>query len=341
MDVRYALSILTLVTALSVPVLSASAQGDSCVTALVVTHGLHHADGPSTGEASPGCGAGGTHADWYKYIATFTGTINITSCSSGNEPSDDTYLNVFTGDCGALTCVGFNDDMGNNNCPGYFFATYLDIAVTEGETYFIVWSNVFNSDDFDWNLTECFGTVQGNTYNDANSNGAQDAGEMQVGVMLAVNPGGHFVYASQNPYSFCTEAGTYTISVPNPPLYYTAVPATHDYTVATQGQLVTNMDFAFQPIPGMYDGRADIWGWNPWIGNETTYGRDARVHRPDDVSDRDREGRGHGGAHARRPDRLRLEPAGTHQQQRTNSHMDGEQHGSRSHRVHQRDLPHG
>src|SRR5436190_8634578 len=271
MDVRYALSILTLVTALSVPVLSASAQGDSCVTALVVTHGLHHADGPSTGEASPGCGAGGTHADWYKFIATFTGTINITSCSSGNEPSDDTYLNVFTGDCGALTCVGFNDDMGNNNCPGYFFATYLDIAVTEGETYFIVWSNVFNSDDFDWNLTECFGTVQGNTYNDANSNGAQDAGEMQVGVMLAVNPGGHFVYASQNPYSFCTEAGTYTISVPNPPLYYTAVPATHDYTVATQGQLVTNMDFAFQPIPGMYDGRADIWGWNPWIGNETTY----------------------------------------------------------------------
>ena len=128
--------------ALIIAVLAATltrAQGDTCTTALPVTSGLHHADGPTTGWPGPGgCGGSGNNGDWYAYVATFTGTINITSCNAlNNNTDDDTYVRVYTGSCGALTCVGFNDDMGGNNCPGYIFATYLDVSVTAGQTYYL------------------------------------------------------------------------------------------------------------------------------------------------------------------------------------------------------------
>ncbi len=249
------------------------AQGDTCTNALPILSGFHHADGPTTGDGggSFGCGGSGQNGDWYVYTATFTGTINITSCNDLNESNDDTYLKVLTGSCDSLSCVAFNDDMGSNSCPGYPFATYLDIPVTAGETYFLVWTSLFNSDDFWWTLTECYGTVSGATYRDANNNGVRDAGEQHISTMLEVNPGGSLHYAGTETYSFCTDSGSYTITVPNPPLYHTAVPMSRTYSVTAQGQLVTDKDFGFQSIPGIYDGRADIWGWNPWIGNNTSY----------------------------------------------------------------------
>ena len=249
------------------------AQGDTCTNALPIISGFHHADGPTTGDGggSFGCGSSGQNGNWYVYTAAFTGTINITSCNNLNEPSDDTYLKVLSGTCGSLSCVAFNDDMGSNSCPGYAFATYLDIPVTAGESYYLIWTSTFNSDDFWWTLTECFGTVSGATYRDLNNNGLRDAGEQHISTMLEVNPGVSMHYSGTETYSFCTDSGAYTITVPNPPLYHTAVPASHTYSVTAQGQLVTDKDFGFQSVPGIYDGRAEIWGWNPWIGNNTNY----------------------------------------------------------------------
>ncbi|HQV51075.1 MAG: T9SS type A sorting domain-containing protein [Flavobacteriales bacterium] len=253
------------------------AQGDTCTTALLIGSGIHHADGPTTGSGivlsnGSNCGATGSNGDWYKYIPTFTGMINITSCNTlNNQQDDDTYGHVLTGTCDSLICLGFNDDMGSNSCPNYNFATYLDIAVTAGETYYIVWTNLFDSDDFYWTLTECFGTVQGTAFKDYNDNSVRDSSEATVNTMLQVEPGGQYVYAGSDPYSFCTEQGAYTISVPNPPLYYLPVPATRTYSVNTQGEFVPGMDFAFQSIVDVYDGEANIWGWSPWIGNETHY----------------------------------------------------------------------
>jgi uncharacterized repeat protein (TIGR01451 family) len=250
------------------------AQGDTCTNALPVVSGFYHADGPTTGDGAVtyGCGGGGQNGDWYMYTPSFTGTINITSCNGlNNNTDDDTYVKVLTGSCGSLTCVGFNDDMGNNNCPGYFFATYLDVSVAAGQTYYIVWADMFDNDDFYWNLSECFGTVSGVTYADANANGTRDSSEMQMDAVLEVNPGGTYHFSGNDPYSFCSDSGSYTITVPNPPLYHTVTPASQSYSVNALGTLVTGMDFGFQPIPGIYDGTASIWGWNPWIGNNTSY----------------------------------------------------------------------
>lgn len=250
----------------------ASAQGDTCTTAWPVTSGLHHADGPTTGWAGPACNGGGTHGDWYVYLAPFTGTINITSCNPlNNNVDDDTYVRVYTGNCGTLTCIGGNDDMGANSCPGYVFATYLDVPVVAGQSYYIVWTNMFDSDDFYWNLSECYATVTGTTYRDNNANGLRDIGELHAPVVLEVNPGGQYVYAGQDPYAFCSDSGSFTITVPNPPLYHTASPSSQSYSASNLGTLVTGMDFGFVPVPGMYDGTVSIWGWNPWIGNDATY----------------------------------------------------------------------
>ncbi len=249
------------------------AQGDTCTSALPIVSGYFHADGPTSGDGGNyGCGSFGQNGDWYVYTPSFTGTINITSCNGDNNPTHpDTYVKVFTGSCGAFTCVGFNDDMGINSCPGHVFATYLDVPVIAGQTYYIVWSSVFNSDDFYWQLGECFASVTGVTYRDANSNGARDTGEDQMDVVLERNPGGYYHYAGSDPYSFCSDSGSFTLTVPAPPLYHTATPASQSYTATTLGTLVNGMDFGFQPIPGIYDGQVHIWGWNPWIGNNTTY----------------------------------------------------------------------
>ena len=252
------------------------AQGDTCTTALLVVSGVHFADGPTTGDGinepppGNGCSTSAQNGDWYRYVPSFTGMITITSCHPlNNQMDDDTYLKVMTGACGSLTCISMNDDMGASACPNYGFASFLQVNVTAGENYYIVWVDAFDSDAFYWELSECAGTVVGETYRDANSNGQRDAGENHASTMLQIEPGGHFAYSSQDPYSFCSDMGSYTITVPNPPLYHTAAPASQAYTVAALGTQITGMDFGFQPIPGIYDGAVDLWGWNPWIGNNT------------------------------------------------------------------------
>jgi uncharacterized repeat protein (TIGR01451 family) len=268
MHPRYAFGTRLIVAAFLIGSAPAFAQGDTCTTALQVISGVHLADGPTSGSPGAGCGAG-QNGDWYRYTATFNGTIIITSCHPlNNNTNDDTYLKVYIGSCDAMTCFNFNDDMGGA-CPGYGFASYLEVPVVTGQNYFIVWTNTFDDDAFYWELRECAGTVTGVTYRDANSNGVRDTGEEQVDVMLQVDPGAQFRYAGQDPYSFCSSIGTYTISVPTPPIYHTTVPATRTYTIAAQGEQVTGMDFAFQPTPGMYDAAVSLWGWNPWIGNNT------------------------------------------------------------------------
>ncbi len=266
MIVRYAHALF--IAALLLP-FNLLAQGDTCTTALPVISGVHLADGPTSGSPGLNCG-GGQDGDWYSYTATFNGTIIITSCHPlNNNMDDDTYLKVFSGTCDSLVCIAFNDDAGAQNCPGYSFASRLEVAVSAGTEYFIVWSDVFDEDAFYWELRECAGTVTGVTYRDLNSNGVRDAAEPQVDVLLGIQPGSSFSYSGNDPYSFCSDIGSYTIGVVQPPLYHSAVPTTRAYSIANQGDQITGMDFAFQPIPGMYDGAVSLWGWNGWIGNNT------------------------------------------------------------------------
>ena len=244
------------------------AQGDTCTTAQAITgSGAYLANGPSTGYAGPsGCGPG-SNGDCYVYTPTFTGMVEISSCDPLNY-SDDTVLKFLIGGCGSLACVAYNDDV-MGGCSFYNFASYLQVNVVAGQSYYIVWTDPFDSGPFYWHLNECVGSVRGETYRDQNNNGTRDSLELYQNTMLEVNPGAAVHSSAGDPYTFCSDSGSYIITVPNPPLYHNTVPTSRSYTVTTPGTLITGMDFAFQPIPGIYDGTVNIWGWSPWIGNNT------------------------------------------------------------------------
>ena len=67
---------------------------------------------------------------WYVYEAAFSSTITVSTINS--LTNYDTYLKVFTGSCGNLSCVAFNDDI-----PGTNFQSQVVFEAQAGTTYFI------------------------------------------------------------------------------------------------------------------------------------------------------------------------------------------------------------
>lgn len=88
--------------------------------------------------STPICTGGQTATQglWYKYTPTANFQLTITTNLLPANQNKDSRLHVYTGNCGALTCVGGNDDIsGSNYLSEYTFAA---IANT---TYFIVFDN--------------------------------------------------------------------------------------------------------------------------------------------------------------------------------------------------------
>ncbi|MCB0815172.1 MAG: hypothetical protein KDB87_18655, partial [Flavobacteriales bacterium] len=118
--------------------------GPDCANAEPVTPGTYTALSPVGGGASNVCfGSGATDATWYSYLATADGTIDVSSCGSG----EDTRLSVYDGTCGTLNCLGSNDD-------GCGLASQVTgIPVVSGTTYYIEWDDRWSPGDADWTLT--------------------------------------------------------------------------------------------------------------------------------------------------------------------------------------------
>jgi hypothetical protein len=77
------------------------------------------------------CSGGSTDGQrWYVYEAAFNSTITVSTINS--LTNYDTYLKVFTGSCGNLSCVAFNDDI-----PGTNFQSQVVFEAVAGTTYFI------------------------------------------------------------------------------------------------------------------------------------------------------------------------------------------------------------
>lgn len=138
---------------------TAFAQGDDCTLAVPVTPGTYTADGPATGfGASNICGAGATNGDWYSYTPSGDGTWTVGSCLGGA----DTRLNVYSGACGALLCIGNADD----TCPmtqgGAGFASEVaGLPAVAGQTYYIEFDDFWTTAGYDWYLNFfCAGAPQ-------------------------------------------------------------------------------------------------------------------------------------------------------------------------------------
>ena len=126
-------------------VIGAQAQS-TCATALPVALGTTAVAGITGTEIPmPICAANGTGATagmWYTYTAVYDTAITISTVASGV----DTRFHVYTGTCGALVCVGGDDDSG----PNYTSVTNLD--VNAGVTYHIAFDNRWSSSGFNFEI---------------------------------------------------------------------------------------------------------------------------------------------------------------------------------------------
>ncbi|WP_460219895.1 T9SS type A sorting domain-containing protein [Psychroserpens sp. MEBiC05023] len=125
----------------------------TCATATSVSAGtttvptLTGTDTPDPLCAANGAGGMGL-AEWYTFTATVDGLANITTDLPANA-GGDTRFHVYTGACGALTCVGGNDDIGAGN-----YLSDGSWAVSTGTTYYIAFDDRWDAGGFDFTLSE-------------------------------------------------------------------------------------------------------------------------------------------------------------------------------------------
>lgn len=124
---------------------------NTCSTALGITAGTYSVtvvDGPDV--PTPICAANGTGAnagEWYTYTPTADFTLTVTTDLAVNA-GRDTRFHVYTGSCGSFVCHAGDDDSGS----GYLSVDVFQVE--EGITYYIAFDNRWDSDAFDFELSE-------------------------------------------------------------------------------------------------------------------------------------------------------------------------------------------
>lgn len=83
---------------------------------------------------------------WYKYTPLANHYTTVSTVLSGN--SGDTEVSIFTGGCGALTCVAGNDDAGGTTL------SMVSFDAVAGNTYYIVFDNRWDATGFVFQLLE-------------------------------------------------------------------------------------------------------------------------------------------------------------------------------------------
>lgn len=126
---------------------------NTCSTALDVGVGAYvvtSVDGPEIPD--PLCapnGLGSTSAsEWYAFTALGVNTITVSTDLPGTQ-GVDTRVHIYSGQCGALTCVVGDDDSGAGNNASV--ASWNSVA---GVTYLIAFDNRWSSSGFHFSITE-------------------------------------------------------------------------------------------------------------------------------------------------------------------------------------------
>jgi hypothetical protein len=131
--------------------LSVKAQ-TTCENATVVIAGINNA-AFSQGSQSPAqmCynSQPGTNTlgAWYKYTPDDNYIVTLTTLVA-DYPALDTRVNIYSGSCDNLICVGGDDDGGGSN------TSLVNFNVTQGTTYYFAFDNRYDSSDFVFNLIE-------------------------------------------------------------------------------------------------------------------------------------------------------------------------------------------
>ena len=106
--------------------------GDSCNIAIQAVAGVNNASGEN---------------QFFTYTTTMDGILTISSQNETGDATWDTFLAVYTDDCG--TEVANNDD-----CCGYWGPSTVEIAMVAGTTYQLLWLNWYNPGPFPFTIEE-------------------------------------------------------------------------------------------------------------------------------------------------------------------------------------------
>ena len=127
---------------------------DTCATAVTVMAGTYSVTAVDGTEIpDPICaanGAGAAAGEWYVYTPTISGSATVSTDLPLNA-GGDTRVHIYTGSCGALTCVGGNDD------TDYAGGNYLSVAtfnIISGTTYYIAFDDRWSAAGFSFEITE-------------------------------------------------------------------------------------------------------------------------------------------------------------------------------------------
>jgi len=95
----------------------------------------------------PGNPIFGTACEWYSYTPTANYSVTITTDLPGSV-GRDTRINVYKGNCNSMLCVASDDDSGSANTSTVVF------EAVQGNMYFIVFDNRWDSIGFDFSLSQ-------------------------------------------------------------------------------------------------------------------------------------------------------------------------------------------
>ena len=92
---------------------------DNCATAVPIANAGTYTVGTINGTELPAISCNLTNtsasaAEWYAYTPSQNYTVTVTSDLNENICLD-TRLRIYSGTCASLTCIGGDDDSGNNN----------------------------------------------------------------------------------------------------------------------------------------------------------------------------------------------------------------------------------
>lgn len=132
---------------------------DMCSTAIPITFGTYTVDAVNGTEVpNPICadnGSGATAGEWYSFTSTTTVGVSVTSDLIINA-CKDTRLHVYTGTCGALTCLVGDDDSGTVACTGSAntYLSTVEFVAQANVTYYIAFDNKWQSTGFAFQVFE-------------------------------------------------------------------------------------------------------------------------------------------------------------------------------------------
>ena len=130
--------------------LNARAQ-NTCADALPITAGTYTVAAVDGFEIPyPVCiplGASATNGEWYSYTSAVDTAVTVTTDLPVNA-GGDTRVHIYTGTCGALTCVAGDDDSG----AGYLSRVTFDAQA--GVTYTIAFDDRWSDAGFDFQVSE-------------------------------------------------------------------------------------------------------------------------------------------------------------------------------------------